>query len=81
MSDLTDFRVAVIATDGFEEAELMEPAQVLRDAGAEVLIVGRGVAKSKDLTTITRAKPSKSTSFSRIAVPTISTRSYCRAGL
>jgi protease I len=39
MTDLSDFRVAVVATDGFEERELIEPAQVLRDAGAEVLIV------------------------------------------
>ncbi len=39
MSDLSDFRVAVLATDGFEESELIEPVQALKDAGAEVTIV------------------------------------------
>lgn len=35
MSELTDFRVAVLATDGFEESELTEPVKALRDAGAQ----------------------------------------------
>ena len=39
MSKLTDFRVAVLATDGFEESELTEPAKALRDAGAQVTIL------------------------------------------
>src|SRR5437762_7107018 len=39
MSKLTDFRVAVLATDGFEESELMEPVKVLKDAGARVTIL------------------------------------------
>jgi len=39
MSELTDFRVAVVATDGFEESELTEPVKALKDAGAEVTIV------------------------------------------
>jgi protease I len=39
MSELTDFRVAVIATDGFEEAELTEPVKALKDAGALVTIL------------------------------------------
>jgi protease I len=39
MPELTDFRVAVIATDGFEESELTEPVKALRDAGADVMIV------------------------------------------
>ena len=39
MSQLTDFRVAVIATDGVEESELIEPAKALKDAGAAVTIV------------------------------------------
>lgn len=32
-------RVAVLATDGFEEAELTEPVKALRNAGAEVDII------------------------------------------
>jgi protease I len=39
MSKLTYFRVAVLATDGFEEPELTEPVRALRDAGAQVTIV------------------------------------------
>jgi protease I len=39
MSELTGFRVAVLATDGFEEAELTEPVRALKDAGAEVTIL------------------------------------------
>src|ERR1700676_3602960 len=39
MSKLTDFRVAVLATDGFEEPELTEPVKALKDAGAEVTIL------------------------------------------
>ena len=39
MSELSDFRVAVIATDGFEESELTEPVKALKDAGAEVTIL------------------------------------------
>jgi protease I len=36
MPDLTNLRVAVLATDGFEEAELTEPVRALREAGATV---------------------------------------------
>jgi protease I len=39
MSTLTGFRVAVLATDGFEETELKEPVKALKDAGAQVTIL------------------------------------------
>src|SRR5437588_1367608 len=41
MSDLKlhGFRVAVLATDGFEESELTEPVKALREAGAQVTIL------------------------------------------
>jgi protease I len=39
MSQLNDFRVAVLATDGVEETELTEPVTALKNAGAEVTIV------------------------------------------
>jgi protease I len=39
MTKLTDFRVAVLATDGFEESELTEPVKALKEAGAQVTIV------------------------------------------
>jgi protease I len=37
--DLTGLRVAVIATDGFEQVELTSPVEALEDHGAEVEIV------------------------------------------
>lgn len=39
MADLKGRRVAVLATDGFEQVELTEPVKALRQAGAEVTIV------------------------------------------
>lgn len=39
MVDLKGLRVAVLATDGFEETELTEPVRALRDAGAAVEIL------------------------------------------
>jgi deglycase len=42
MSDLTGKKVAIIATDHFEEAELVEPRDALAKAGAEVKIYSSG---------------------------------------
>jgi protease I len=39
MVDLSSLRVAILATDGFEEAELVEPLKALTEAGANVTIV------------------------------------------
>ncbi len=39
MASVKDIRVAVIASDGTEEAELIKPVQALRDAGAKVDIL------------------------------------------
>ena len=39
MSELKGLRVAVLATDGFEESELTEPVKALREAGAQVTIL------------------------------------------
>jgi protease I len=39
MAQLSNVRVAVIATDGFEEAELTEPVKALEEAGAKVDVV------------------------------------------
>jgi protease I len=36
---LADFRVAVLATDGFQESELKEPVQALKEAGAQATII------------------------------------------
>lgn len=37
--NLSELKVAVLATDGFEESELTEPVRVLREAGARVHII------------------------------------------
>jgi protease I len=37
--DLTDIKIAIIATDLFEETELTEPKKALEEAGAEVTII------------------------------------------
>ena len=56
MSKLTNFRVAVLATDGFEEAELTEPVKALKDAGAEATVLSlkpgqiQGVRHDLDMT-------------------------------
>ena len=39
MSELSGVRVAVLATDGFEESELTESVKALREAGARVTIL------------------------------------------
>ncbi len=42
MSDLTGKTVAIIATDFFEEAELVQPRDALREAGATVRVYSTG---------------------------------------
>ncbi|HAR43368.1 MAG TPA: protease [Bdellovibrionales bacterium] len=39
MSELSNCRVAILASDGFEESELTEPLRALRGAGARVEII------------------------------------------
>ena len=42
MSDLSGKKIAIIATDHFEEAELVQPRDALRAAGAEVKVYSTG---------------------------------------
>ncbi len=37
--DLTDIKIAIIATDLFEETELIEPKKAFEEAGAEVTVI------------------------------------------
>lgn len=39
MTTLSNLRVAVLVTDGFEETELTQPVEALREAGAQVEII------------------------------------------
>jgi putative intracellular protease/amidase len=63
MSDpsLVGRRVAVLATDGFEQSELERPVQALKDAGANVEIVSPKPGRSRGGSTTTRAAPCRST--------------------
>ena len=45
MSDISDKRIAILATDGFEQSELMVPKQKLEDAGAKVDIISLKVGE------------------------------------
>ena len=49
MPDINGLKIAILATDGFEQVELTEPQKALRDAGATVTVVSpRGtVTKGK----------------------------------
>jgi protease I len=49
MSELKGFRVAILATDGFEESELMEPRKALKNEGAEVVIISPNRAEIQGL--------------------------------
>ena len=42
MTDLSDARVLILATDGFERDELFKPREALLDAGATVLLASVG---------------------------------------
>jgi protease I len=39
-------RIAILAEEGFEDSELMEPLRAMKDAGARVVIVGIGSKQS-----------------------------------
>jgi len=39
MKDLTNKRIAIVATDGFEQSELLEPKKALEAAGARVDVI------------------------------------------
>jgi protease I len=45
--ELSGKRVAVLATDGFEQAELLKPREALKDAGARVDVVSPKAGKIK----------------------------------
>lgn len=49
MADLSGKKVAVLATDYFEESELTEPTKALKDAGAKVEIISTHEGEIKGL--------------------------------
>ena len=68
-------RVAILAEEGFEDAELLEPLRAMKDAGARVVIVGSGskdIYKGKRGNTIsadTSATEVRAQDFDAIIVP------------
>jgi len=50
MTNISNAKIAILATDGFEKSELFEPRKQLKDAGADVTIVSlqSGSIKSWD---------------------------------
>ena len=38
--------IAILAEEAFEDEELLEPLQAMKQAGAEVAVVGTGATKS-----------------------------------
>jgi protease I len=56
---LSGKKVAVVATDYFEEAELLEPVKALRDEGARVDIIAPKPGEIKGLNHVAPAKPVK----------------------
>lgn len=50
MKDLSNKKVAILATNGFEESELTQPKKALEDAGAKVEIVSEKSGKIKSWT-------------------------------
>jgi len=51
VAQLTGLRVAILATDGFEQSELIEPRKALDAAGARTEIVSPKTGKVRDGTT------------------------------
>lgn len=47
MNNLKNKKVAILATDGFEESELFEPKKALEDSGAETHIISLKAGKIK----------------------------------
>lgn len=57
MADLTGKKVAVLATDYFEEVELTEPVKALKEAGADVEIIA---PKSGEIKALRHVDPGES---------------------
>lgn len=59
MADLSGKRVAVVATDYFEEAELTEPVKALKEAGAQVDIIAPKSGEIQGLNHVDKGKSIK----------------------
>ncbi len=69
-------RIAILAEEGFEDTELIEPMRAMKDAGARVVIIGgsskasyRGKRGNTEVTVDTTADKVKAADFDAIIVP------------
>ena len=62
MADLSGKKVAVLATDYFEESELTEPVKALKEAGAEVEVIA---PKSGEIKGVKHVDPGQSVKVSK----------------
>jgi len=69
-------RIAILAEEDFEDSELTEPMKAMKDAGAEVVVVGsgskrtyRGKRRQASVTVDTTADKVKADDFDAIIVP------------
>jgi protease I len=63
MADLAGKKVAVLATDYFEEAELTSPVKALKEAGAKVEIIA---PKAGEIKALNHVEPGKSVKVDKI---------------
>jgi protease I len=73
---LEDKRIAILAEEDFEDSELIEPLRAMKDAGANLLIVGSGSKKRyrgkkglAEVTVDTSADRVEASQFDAIIVP------------
>ena len=65
--------MAVLATDGFEQAELTEPVKALKQAGATVHVVAPNDGEIQGWSTTARRTTCRSASTSTKPNPTVTT--------
>ena len=72
--------VAILATDGVEQVELIKPKKALEDAGAKTEVVSPAEKKLKGWNMKNGEKRFRSTSRSGRQIPQSTTRCSCRVG-
>jgi putative intracellular protease/amidase len=73
MANLTGKKIAILATNGFEQSELLQPQSALQDAGAQTKIVSLDKARLKDGRTTTGVRKCRWILVSTRPSPMIST--------
>ena len=77
---LSGRRVAVLATDGFEQSELEKPVEALKAAGARVEVVSPKTGQIQGMEHDQKGRMVSVDSHSNTPRPAATTRWCCRAG-